>query len=101
MKLEMSELRARQRLELDRVKREKERELEEVHERVKQALERKEGNLKTLRSQHEVGHFDIQHDNCYPISHLLHVFTPVQAALKRADHLEMLLEQQRKELLKR
>ena len=54
MKLEMSELRARQRLELDRVKREKERELEEVHERVKQALERKEGNLKTLRSQHEV-----------------------------------------------
>lgn len=54
MKLEMNELRARQRLELERVKREKERELEEVHERVKQALERKEGNLKTLRSQHEV-----------------------------------------------
>ena len=54
MKLEMSELRARQRLELERVKRDKERELEEVHERVKQALERKEGNLKTLRSQHEV-----------------------------------------------
>ena len=54
VKLEMSELRARQRLELERVKRDKERELEEVHERVKQALERKEGNLKTLRSQHEV-----------------------------------------------
>lgn len=54
VKLEMSELRARQRLELERVKRGKERELEEVHERVKQALARKEGNLKTLRSQHEV-----------------------------------------------
>ena len=76
LKIEMSELRARHRIELERVNQTKEREMAEVHERVKQALEKKEENLRTVRVQHE-------------------------AALKRADHLEMLLERQRKELVKK
>ena len=76
LKLEMSELRARHRLELEKIGRGKDRDMEEVHERVKVALARKEENLKTLRAQHE-------------------------AALKRADHLEMLLDRQRKELLRK
>ena len=76
IKIEMSELRARHRLELEQAQRDKERELEEVHTRVRQALVKKEENLSSLRSQHE-------------------------AALKRADHLEMLLERQRRELLKK
>ena len=76
LKIEMSELRARHRIELERVNQTKEREMAEVHERVKQALEKKEENLRTVRVQHE-------------------------AALKRADHLEMLLERQRKELIKK
>lgn len=76
IKIEMSELRARHRLELERAQREKERELEEVHSRVRQALVKKEENLSSLHSQHE-------------------------AALKRAEHLEMLLERQRRELLKK
>ena len=76
LKIEMSELRARHRLELERSQRGKERELEEVHSRVRQALVKKEENLSSLHSQHE-------------------------AALKRADHLEMLLERQRRELLKK
>ena len=50
--------------------------MEEVHSRVRQALEKKEGHLSTLRTQHT-------------------------AALRRAEHLEMLLERQRKELLKK
>ncbi|KAK6478216.1 centrosomal protein of 131 kDa-like isoform X1 [Huso huso] len=74
MKTEMSETRARQRLELERVTREKEEELAEVHKRVKTAIVKKEETVKNLRKQHE-------------------------AALKRADHLEALLEQQRKQLL--
>lgn len=76
LKIEMSELRARHRIELERVNQTKEQEMAEVHERVKQALEKKEENLRTVRVQHE-------------------------AALKRADHLEMLLERQRKELVKK
>ena len=76
LKIEMSELRARHRIELERVNQTKEREMAEVHERVKQAIEKKEENLRTVRVQHE-------------------------AALKRADHLEMLLERQRKELVKK
>ena len=76
LKIEMSELRARHKVELERVGKVKNREMEEVHERVKQALAKKEDNLKALRVQHE-------------------------AALKRADHLEMLLERQRKELLRK
>lgn len=71
----MSELRARHKVELEKVGRDKDREMESVHERVKQALGKKEDNLRSLREQYE-------------------------AALKRADHLEMLLDQQRKQLLK-
>ncbi|XP_029455077.1 centrosomal protein of 131 kDa isoform X2 [Rhinatrema bivittatum] len=74
LKLEVSELRARHRLELDRINREKEEELQEVHMRVKTAIVKKEESVNSLRKQHE-------------------------AALKRADHLEALLEQQRKQLL--
>ncbi|XP_061471748.1 centrosomal protein of 131 kDa isoform X2 [Rhineura floridana] len=74
LKTEMAELRARQRLELDRVTRDKEEELEEVHKRVKIAIVKKEEAVNSLRKLHE-------------------------AAVKRADHLEALLEQQRKQLL--
>ncbi|NXW93885.1 CP131 protein, partial [Alopecoenas beccarii] len=71
---EMVEMRARQRLELDRVAREKDRELEEVHRRVKTAVVRKEESVSSLRKQY-------------------------QAAVQRADRLEALLEQQRQQLL--
>nr|XP_005988104.1 PREDICTED: centrosomal protein of 131 kDa isoform X2 [Latimeria chalumnae] len=74
LKTEMSEMRARHRLEVERITREKEEELEEVHKRVKTAIVKKEEAVNNLRKQHE-------------------------AALKRADHLEALLEQQRKQLL--
>ncbi|KAH0629355.1 hypothetical protein JD844_011375 [Phrynosoma platyrhinos] len=74
LKSEMAELRARQRLELDRVTRDKEEELEEVHKRVKTAIVKKEEAVNSLRKQYE-------------------------AAVKRADHLEALLDQQRKQLL--
>ncbi|XP_026531533.1 centrosomal protein of 131 kDa isoform X2 [Notechis scutatus] len=74
LKIEMAELRARQRLELDRVMRDKEEELEEVHKRVKTAIVKKEEAVSGFRKQYE-------------------------AAMKRADHLESLLEQQRKQLL--
>ncbi|XP_013926893.1 PREDICTED: centrosomal protein of 131 kDa [Thamnophis sirtalis] len=74
LKIEMAELRARQRLELDRVMRDKEEELEEVHKRVKTAIVKKEEAVNGFRKQYE-------------------------AAMKRADHLESLLEQQRKQLL--
>ncbi|XP_068510892.1 centrosomal protein of 131 kDa isoform X1 [Anas acuta] len=74
LKEEMVEMRARQRLELDRVAREKDRELEEVHRRVKTAVARKEENVSSLRKQYE-------------------------AAVQRAEHLEALLEQQRQQLL--
>ncbi|NWV11350.1 CP131 protein, partial [Ptilonorhynchus violaceus] len=70
LKAEMAELRARQRLELDRLMREKDRELEEVHRRVKSAVLRKEESVSTLRKQYE-------------------------AAVQRANLLESLLEQQR------
>ncbi|NXW40014.1 CP131 protein, partial [Nyctiprogne leucopyga] len=74
LKAEMVEMRARQRLELDRVVQEKDKELEEVHRRVKTAVLRKEESVNSLRKQYE-------------------------AAVQRADHLEALLEQQRKQLL--
>ncbi|NXK40510.1 CP131 protein, partial [Piprites chloris] len=70
LKAEMAELRARQRLELDRLVREKDRELEEVHRRVKSAVQRKEESVSSLRKQYE-------------------------AAVQRANLLESLLEQQR------
>uniref|UniRef100_A0A9J7Z3E1 Centrosomal protein 131 n=1 Tax=Cyprinus carpio carpio TaxID=630221 RepID=A0A9J7Z3E1_CYPCA len=71
MKMEVSEAKARLRLEVERVTREKEEELAEVHQRVKSAILKKEETVNNLRKQHE-------------------------AAVKRADHLESLLEQQRK-----
>ncbi|NWR66355.1 CP131 protein, partial [Bucorvus abyssinicus] len=74
LKVEMAEMRARQRLELDRIAREKEQELEEVHRRVKTAVVRKEESVSSLRKQYE-------------------------AAVQRAERLEALLEQQRKQLL--
>ncbi|NXT93712.1 CP131 protein, partial [Anhinga rufa] len=74
LKAEMAEMRARQRLELDRVVQEKDKELEEVHRRVKMAVVRKEESVSSLRKQYEV-------------------------AVQRANHLEALLEQQRKQLL--
>ncbi|XP_059181314.1 centrosomal protein of 131 kDa [Centropristis striata] len=76
MKVEVSEVRARLRLEVERVSREKEEELAEVHQRVKSAILKKEETVSNLRKQHE-------------------------AALKRADHLEALWEQQRKQLLEK
>ncbi|XP_070707874.1 centrosomal protein of 131 kDa [Pempheris klunzingeri] len=76
MKVEVSEVRARLRLEVERVTREKEEELAEVHQRVKAAILKKEETVNHLRKQHE-------------------------AALKRADHLEALWEQQRKQLLEK
>ncbi|XP_068269267.1 centrosomal protein of 131 kDa isoform X3 [Nyctibius grandis] len=74
LKAEMAEMRAQQRLELDRVAREKDRELEEVHRRVKTAVARKEESVSSLRKQYE-------------------------AAVQRADSLEALLQQQRQQLL--
>ncbi|CAL8304469.1 unnamed protein product [Lota lota] len=74
MKVEVSEVRARLRLEVERITREKEAELAEVHQRVKSAILKKEETVSSLRKQHE-------------------------AALKRAEHLEALWEQQRKQLL--
>ncbi|XP_056152829.1 centrosomal protein of 131 kDa isoform X2 [Lampris incognitus] len=76
MKVEVSEVRARLRLEVERVTREKEEELAEVHQRVKTAILKKEETVNNLRKQHE-------------------------AALKRAEHLEALWEQQRKQLLEK
>ncbi|XP_033095874.1 centrosomal protein of 131 kDa-like isoform X2 [Anneissia japonica] len=74
LKNEMSEMRARHKLEIERIEKSKEEELEEVHKRVKQAIVKKEDTVNQLRQQYD-------------------------AATKRADHLEALLEQQRKQLL--
>ncbi|KAK7111870.1 centrosomal protein of 131 kDa-like [Littorina saxatilis] len=83
IKNEISELRAKHRLELERAKQEvedikqvKDAEMAEVHKRVKQAIVKKEEVVAQLKEQY-------------------------QAACKRADHLEGLLEQQRKQLLKK
>ncbi|XP_036125540.1 centrosomal protein of 131 kDa isoform X2 [Molossus molossus] len=70
---ELAELRACRRLELEQLRREKQAELEDVHARVKMALAKKEEAVSSLRKQHE-------------------------AAVKRADHLEELLEQRRQPL---
>ncbi|XP_051491092.1 centrosomal protein of 131 kDa isoform X3 [Apus apus] len=74
LKAEMAEMRARQRLELDRILREKDQELEEVHRRVKTAVVRKAESVSSLRKHYE-------------------------AAVQRADRLEALLKQQQKQLL--
>ncbi|XP_072044275.1 centrosomal protein of 131 kDa-like [Amphiura filiformis] len=76
LKNEMSEMRARHKLELQRIQESKEEEMEEVHKRVKQAIVKKEETVNQLKQQHA-------------------------AAVKRADHLESLLEQQRKQLIKK
>ncbi|XP_029943460.1 centrosomal protein of 131 kDa isoform X2 [Salarias fasciatus] len=76
LKVEVSEVRARLRLEAERLTQEKEEELAEVHQRVKSAILKKEEIVCALRKQH-------------------------QAAVKRADHLEALWEQQRKQLLEK
>ena len=72
LKSEMSELKAKNRLEIDRLTRDKEEEMAEVHKRVKQALVKKEEIVSQIRSKYE-------------------------AAEKRADHLESLLESIRKQ----
>ncbi|XP_009579484.1 PREDICTED: LOW QUALITY PROTEIN: centrosomal protein of 131 kDa-like, partial [Fulmarus glacialis] len=53
LKAEMAEMRARQRLELDRIVWEKDKELEEVHRRVKTAVVKKEESVSSLRKQYE------------------------------------------------
>ncbi|XP_016061805.1 PREDICTED: centrosomal protein of 131 kDa-like [Miniopterus natalensis] len=73
VRAELAELRAQQRLELEQLRREKQAELEDLHARVKVALAKKEAAVSSLRKQHE-------------------------AAVKRADHLEELLEQRRRPL---
>ena len=65
-------LQAKNRLEIDRITRDKEEEMAEVHKRVKQALVKKEEIVAQIRSKYE-------------------------AAEKRADHLESLLESIRKQ----
>ncbi|XP_071128289.1 centrosomal protein of 131 kDa-like [Mytilus edulis] len=77
----MSEMKARHRIELDRqkehieeIRKQKDEEMEEVHKRVKDAILKKEEIVTQIKQQY-------------------------QAAQKRADHLEGLLQQQRKQLL--
>ncbi|KAF5879814.1 centrosomal protein, partial [Clarias magur] len=53
MKVEVAEVRARLRLESERLSREKEEELAEVHQRVKSAILKKEETVNFLRKQHE------------------------------------------------
>eukprot|EP00061_Rhincodon_typus_P013291 g39577.t1 len=53
LKTEMSEMRARHRLEVERITKEKEEELEEVHKRVKVAIVKKEEAVNNLRKQYE------------------------------------------------
>jgi len=72
---ELSKLRSEHSVELEHVRRTHELKLENVHERVKQALDKKEENLRIIKEQYE-------------------------GALKRADHLQLLLQTQRKELVK-
>ena len=75
IKREQSEARARQKLELDNLKSKQEEELRSVHERLKQALGRKDESIQAVKRQQEM-------------------------ADKRAKHLEELLEEQRKLILK-
>nr|XP_057922883.1 centrosomal protein of 131 kDa isoform X2 [Doryrhamphus excisus] len=74
LNVEVSEARARLQQEVERVTKEKEAELDEVHQRVRSAILKKEESVSALRRQHE-------------------------AALKRAEHLEALWEEQRRQLL--
>ena len=81
LKNDMSEMKARHRIELDRqkdhieeIRKQKDEEMEEVHRRVKDAIVKKEEVVTQIKQQYH-------------------------AAQKRADHLEGLLQQQRKQLL--
>ncbi|XP_057311597.1 centrosomal protein of 131 kDa-like [Hydractinia symbiolongicarpus] len=71
---ELSEEKARHRFDVDRITKDKEDEMEEVHKRVKKAISKKEETTQMLRQQ-------------------------MTAAEKRAEHLEQLLAEQRKKLL--
>ncbi|XP_049624667.1 centrosomal protein of 131 kDa [Suncus etruscus] len=71
VKAELATLQAQQQLELEQMSRDKQAELEAVHGRVKLALAKKEEAVNNLRKQHE-------------------------AAMKRAAHLEELLELRRR-----
>ncbi|XP_062502627.1 centrosomal protein of 131 kDa-like [Corticium candelabrum] len=75
MKSEMSEMKARHKVEMEQVTKDKESELNEIHDRVKLALAKKEEAIKSMREQY-------------------------QAAVKRSEHFEMLLKRQRQELTK-
>ncbi|XP_059989479.1 centrosomal protein of 131 kDa isoform X7 [Lagenorhynchus albirostris] len=96
VRAELAELRARQRLELEQLTREKQAELEEVHGRVKLALAKKEEAVSSLRKQHEVGPHAGLPWGSGGGSGLTRVNGLLQAAMKRADHLEELLEQRRR-----
>jgi len=74
LRTELSEEKARHRYDVDRVNKDKENELDEVHKRVKQAISKKEETTKLLRQQ-------------------------MLASEKRAEHLEQLLAEQRKKIL--
>ncbi|XP_068385729.1 centrosomal protein of 131 kDa isoform X3 [Eschrichtius robustus] len=96
VRAELAELRARQRLELEQLTREKQAELEEVHGRVKLALAKKEEAVSSLRKQHEVGPHGRPSWGSRGGSGLTRMDGLLQAAMKRADHLEELLEQRRR-----
>ncbi|XP_077406756.1 centrosomal protein of 131 kDa isoform X2 [Vanacampus margaritifer] len=73
---EADQVRVALQAEVDRITKEKEAELQEVHQRVKSAILKKDEAVSALRRQHE-------------------------AALKRAEHLEALWEEQRKQLMEK
>lgn len=74
-KREFSEFRARHKLEIENSKNEKENELKAVHERVKSAMARKDEAVEAIKRQLDMSE-------------------------KRSKHVEELLEEQRKMLLK-
>ncbi|XP_019730088.1 centrosomal protein of 131 kDa isoform X2 [Hippocampus comes] len=75
-RVEAEEVRVTLQAEVDRISKEKEDELHEVHQRVKAAILKKDEAVNALRRQHE-------------------------AALKRAEHLEALWEEQRRQLMEK
>ena len=88
IKNDMSELKARHKLELDKSKEEVEivinknrEELEKVHERVKQAILKKDESVQQYKQ-------DAEKERQLKL-----------AAIKRADHLDEILQQQRKQIL--
>ncbi|XP_051927729.1 centrosomal protein of 131 kDa isoform X2 [Hippocampus zosterae] len=75
-RVEAEEVRVTLQAEVDRISKEKEDELHEVHQRVKAAILKKDEAVNALRRQHE-------------------------AALKRAEHLEALWDEQRRQLMEK